>query len=153
MVISLQPKHRARRGVALIDAIIAAVILGVALSAIIGLANQAINSQRVGEELRTAAMLADEQLNLILARGPDDYSKRFGASGACDAPFEKFAFDLQFVAGGGGEPYKVTATISWDSSGRDRTIAIEARIAPRLGADTDPVRQPETFVERIPAAP
>ena len=60
-----------RRGVALIDAIIAAVILGVALSAIIGLGNQALNSQRVGEELRTAAMLADEQLNLVLARGPE----------------------------------------------------------------------------------
>lgn len=142
-----------RRGVALIDAIIAAVILGVALSAIIGLGNQALNSQRVGEELRTAAMLADEQLNLVLARGPDEYAKRYGTSGECDAPFERFGFDLQFVAGSGGEPYKVTATISWDSSGRDRTIAVEAKISPRLGTDIDPDRRPEAAVERIPAAP
>ena len=36
---------------------------------------RALSSQAVGERLSTAATLADEQLHLVLARGPDDYAR------------------------------------------------------------------------------
>ncbi|MGQ0628983.1 MAG: type II secretion system protein [Phycisphaerales bacterium] len=145
------PRHAFRRGVALIDAIVASIILGVALSAIIGLGSQAVNSQRLGEQLQTAAMLADEQLNLVLARGPDDYGKRFGGlAGICDEPFSEYRYQLTFVGGSGGAPYTVSATILWEAGGRERSIAIETMIAPRLGEEIDPDRRPLTPVERIP---
>ena len=141
--------RRLSRGVALIDAIVAAVILGVALSAVIGMGSQAINSQRIGQEIQTASMLADEQLNLVLARGPDDYAKRFPPlSGECDEPFKSFAYALVISGGAGGAPYQVRATIKWDSSGRERSVTVETLIAPRLGEDIDPDRRPATPVER-----
>ncbi len=74
---------KSRPGVALLDAIIAAVVLGIALATIIGLTGQALSSQAMGEQIQTAAMLADEQLNLVLARGPDNYAKSWPVSGPC----------------------------------------------------------------------
>ncbi len=142
-------RRQSRRAVALIDAIVAAVILGVALSLIISLGSQAINSQRTGEELQTAAMLADEQLNLVLARGPDDYAKRFGTSGTCEPPLDNYRYSLAFSEGTGGRPYRVSATIVWTSAGKERTLVIEALMAPRGGTDPDPDRRPQNPVERL----
>lgn len=138
-----------RRGVALIDAIVGAVVLGISLAAIIGLGGQAARSQSHGEELQVAAMLADEQLNLVLARGPDDYAKRFPVRGQCEAPFERFGFELAISGGTGGAPYRVRTKIAWPSGGDSRSLVIEAFIAPRPGDDPDPIRYPGAPVERI----
>ncbi len=143
---------RSRRpvpGVALLDALVAAIILGVALAAIGGLAGQAISSQANGEKIATAAMLADEQLNFVLARGPDDYAKRFPMEGACDEPFSSYRFKLE-ISGGGGEAYGVRATVFWTSARGEQSVLLETSIAGRPGDDPDPDRRPEQPVERTP---
>jgi hypothetical protein len=137
-----------RRGVILIDAIIGTILLGISLAAIIGLAGRALSSQMTGEELQTAAMLLDEQLNLVLARGPDNYGSRFGEEGLCDEPFQNYRYKLEFAGGSGGSPFTVTATIYWTSAGRDRSESIQTMIAPRLGDEPDPDRRPPETVER-----
>lgn len=136
-----------RRGVALVDAIVGVIILGVSLSVILSLTGQAISSQRVGEEMQNAAMLADEQLNLVLTRGPDDYAKTYPITGDCDEPFTPFRFKLQIDGQGDAAPYKVRCTITWDSSGRERSISVDTLIASRtLVNQID--RQPVEPVER-----
>lgn len=138
---------RSRRAVALLDAIVAAIILGVALSAIIGMGNQAIVSQSTGERLAIAARLADEQLNLVLARGPDGYATRFKLEGPCDEPFQEYRYQLEFV-GSGSEAYRVKCTIFWPASLGERSVVVETMIAPRPGEDPDPDRRPAEAVER-----
>jgi len=142
-----------RRAVALVDAVVAVIILGVSLTVILSLTGQAISSQRVGEELQKAAMYADEQLNLVLTRGPDDYAKTYPLTGECepltDDPNEKsdYTFKLTIEPQGDTAPYKVRCVISWDSSGRPRSIAVDTLIAPRtLVNQLD--RQPVDPVER-----
>lgn len=146
--------RRARTGFALVDVIVATVLLGVVLTASIGLAGRAISSQATGQRIATAAMLADEQLNLVLSRGPDEYARRFATSGACDAPFEKFSYALKFDGGASlGEPTAVTVTISWREGTRERSISVDTVMASRSGASdgqTDPDRRPAQTVERIP---
>lgn len=137
-----------QRGFLLIDAIVGTVLLGVALSVCIGLAGRAIAAQSLGQEMRTAAMLIDEQLNLIVMRGPDDYSSRYGLSGQCEAPFEAFGYVIEMGGGQGGDPYSVTVTVSWVSGGRERAESVQTLIAPRLGDDPDPERRPEEDVTR-----
>jgi Tfp pilus assembly protein PilV len=134
--------------VVLIDSIVAAVLLGVALAVMIGLGSRALTSQKSGEELQTAAMLLDEQLNLVLARGADDYASRFPVRGQCDKPFEKFEYSLEFSEGQSGEAFRVVATISWGVGGKQRSESIETLIAPRLGDDPDPIRRPDEAVNR-----
>ncbi len=131
-----------RRAFALVDAIVAAVLLGVSLAVIIGLSGQSISAQARGRDLRLAAMLADEQLNLVLARGPDDYARRFPTSGPCDPPLDRFRYQLDFVSGSPAEPYLVRATITWTTSSRPESLSIETLIAPRTGDAPDPDRTP-----------
>lgn len=137
-----------RRGVMLVDAIVAAVLLGVALAVMIGLGGRAISSQATGEQLQTAAMLLDEQLNLVLARGADDYASRFPTRGPCEAPFQNFEYALEFSGGQSGDAFRVIAMVSWTSGGRVWSESVETMIAPRLGEEPDPERRPGEAVNR-----
>jgi type II secretory pathway pseudopilin PulG len=137
-----------RRAFALVDVVVATVLLGVSLASILGLTSRAIDAQVRGERLRTAAMLLDEQLNLVLARGPDSYAKEFPTEGRCDPPFEDYRFELDFDSQGSGDPYVVVATITWTSLGRERSESVTTLMAPRLGEDPDPIRAPARVVER-----
>lgn len=138
-----------RRAVALLDALVAAMILGIGLAAILSLSSNALTSQAGGEQIATASMLADEQLNFVLARGPDDYAKHFPVEGACDDPFGNYRFKLEF-SGGGGEAYRVRAIILWIAGPRQQSLTIETAIAPRPGDNPNPDRRPAQPVERVP---
>jgi Tfp pilus assembly protein PilV len=148
-------RSRWGRGVALLDAIVAAMILGIALSAIIGLSGRALRSQQVGEQLAIAARLADEQLALVLARGPDDYAKRFPVSGTCDAPYTAYTWKLDLSGGSGNEPFDAKVTIAWSDSATPRSVEVSTKIAPRPGEIPD--RKPAQAVDRnanpVPATP
>jgi type II secretory pathway pseudopilin PulG len=151
----VKPIHARRiRAFALIDVIVATIILGSALAVIVGLTARALSSQTAGQELTTAAHLADEQLQLILLRGPDDYARRFTTQGVCEAPFQDYRYTLTFTGGGTiSEPYSVAATISWNSTGIPRSVTINTLIASRSGnpdGDTEPLRTPPTTVNRNP---
>jgi Tfp pilus assembly protein PilV len=137
--------HRtnSRRGIVLVDVIVATILLGVSLTALIGMTGRALSAQRSGEQIQTAAMLLDEQLNLVLARGPDNYASRFETEGVCEEPYEAFKYNLAFSGGDGGDPYRVVATVTWMDRNKLQSVSAETMIAPRLGDDPDPDRRPD----------
>lgn len=137
-----------RRGFALIEALAASVVLGLGLVAVMGLTARAIAAQTLGEQLTKAAVLADERLNLVLAAGIEGYASVFPMRGRCEEPFESFAYEVTIREGGAGDPAFVVAEILWISGGRERSIAVETLIAPRLGDDPDPERRPDESVDR-----
>lgn len=143
-----QLRGRNRRALALVDIVVGVVLLGIIVVTLLNLMSRSVSAQTMGEQMQTAAMLIDEQLNLVLARGPDNYASRFPAEGVCEAPFESFRYRLDFAGGSGGTPYTVKATVFWINGGRERSETIEALVAPRIGEDTDPIRQPDTVIER-----
>jgi len=153
-VVKSRRNHRRTRSFALVDCIVATIMLGVSLSVIIGLAGRAVSSQAEGDRLATAAMLADEQLHLVLARGPDGYQQNYGLQGQCDEPFQDYKYTLSFSGGASvGDPYAVSCTIAWNAGGRDSSISVDTLIAPRTGSsDTqpDPVRTPQQAITRTP---
>ncbi len=137
------------RAFALADVLVGTILLGVSLAAGVGLVGRALNSQRVGAELETAAMLADEQLEMVLAHGPDDYEGRFATRGECDTPFERYSYDVGVSGGSVSTPYEVSVRISWMSGAIARSITVETLAAARLGDETDPRRDPLDPVERV----
>ncbi len=137
-----------RRAFALVDAIVATVILGAALAVIVGLSGRAIASQARGEQLQIASMLLDEQLELLVAVGPEAYRGVFGERGVCPPPFETYRYEIDLDPSSGGEPTFVSATISWPHAGGERSITVDTLIAPRRGDDPDPDRAPEQRMER-----
>lgn len=140
-----RPAHRA---FVLIDAIVASIVLGLALVVVIGLSAEALTSQTRGERLATAARLADEQLNLVLAVGPEAFPSVFDSSGRCEAPFDEYTYAVRIDSAPIGEAMPVAVTISWASGGRTRNLTVETRVAPRLGEDPDPERQPTETLGR-----
>lgn len=137
-----------RRGFALVDAIVGGILLGLALVSIIGLTGSSLSAQARGEQLATAAALADERLNLVLATGVEGYAGVFPMKGACDPPFEEFTYEMTFVARGDSDPYTVKAEIRWQAGGRAQSLAVETLIAPRVGDDPDPDRKPLETLDR-----
>ncbi len=142
------PRVRGRRAMLLAEVIIAVVLLAASLAVVLAMAGRSLSAQRTGEELQIAAMLLDEQLNLVLARGPDNYAATFPTEGPCDAPYSNYAFALSFSGGTAGEPYTVTATVSWLHNGKPMSESVQTFIAPRLGDEPDPDRRPGAPVER-----
>lgn len=142
------PSRAARPAFALVDVIAGSILLGVALAVTIGAAGNALSAQSRGRDLALAAMLADEQLSLVLARGPENYAGRFGLAGPCDEPFQQFSYTLTFSGGSLYDPYRVAATISWSAGGRPQSLTIETLVAARTGDEPDPVRAPEAPIDR-----
>ena len=144
-------ERHAERGAALVDSIIGAILLGIALAAALGLVGRAISSQDGGHRLATAAALADEQLALVLARGPDDYAKQFPIEGACEAPFQEYQFKVELSGGSDREPYLVRVTISYLAGSRPQSVVVETLMASRSsgGVEPDPERAPQEPVERL----
>jgi hypothetical protein len=138
----------ARPGVALLEIVVASVILGVAISAVLGLMGRTITTQAEGERLEVAARLADERLALVLAVGAEAYPSIFGLHGPCDEPFQSYQHDVRIDAATAGLPYRVRATISWTQAGRLRSVMLETLVAPRLGVDPDPERAPQETITR-----
>ena len=148
MVIRRSFSRRSRSGVLLVDLLVATVLLGIALGVMLSITGRAIESQRLGKRMAIAAMLVDEQLQLVVARGPDDYGKRFPLEGPCDDPYGEFKFKLEISGGSSGDPFDVTSTIMWEDNGRPQTAVVKTRLAPRVGEDTDPDRKPQESVVR-----
>lgn len=140
---------RVRRGMMLADIVISVVLLGITLAVMVGMAGRAISEQHAGEQYQAAAMLIDEQLNLVLSRGPDSYASRFPTEGACDPPFESFRYKLDISGGDTGDAYLVSATVTWFAGGRPQSATVETRIAPRRGEEPDPERRPPEVVDRL----
>lgn len=136
------------RAVFLVDALVSAVLLGSALAVLVGLAARALTAQSRGDELRVAAMLLDERLNLVMAAGPETYATAFESEGVCEAPFTSYRYRVDVDGGQAGDAYRVKATISWFSGGRERSESVETLMAARLGDDPDPIRKPKEAIDR-----
>ena len=150
------------RAFALIDVIVGCIILAVGLGAVISLSGRAVRAGQQGEILSTAAMLADEQLALVLARGPDDFAQRFPVQGQCDEPFAQYAYRLDITGGrSAGEVYQVSATITWGGASANsptnpaaassNSLSIQTLLAPRtigIDAETEPDRRPAQTLDR-----
>lgn len=137
-----------RRGFALLDVLVAGVLLGAALVTILSLGAQAMSAAVRGEELRRAAMLADEKLTEVLAVGPERYLDGFTMEGLGDGPFEGLEYRIEIDDQGTGLPFEVSVTVTWESSGRMRSETVETLMSPRQDQEDPIERQPEEPIER-----
>ena len=147
MIYSNQSRSRNRRGVALVEVILAAVLLGIGLSVALSLASTSIARQGLGEHNLVAAWLADEQMNLVLMEGPEKYLQNHQTNGQFEPPFEEYSYEVIVKHVGDWEPYKVNIFIDWDE--KRRYFQLESLIAPRQGEPDEPEdRKPLEAIDR-----
>ncbi len=148
---TIRRRRRARRGIALADAIIGGVILGIGLSAVLTVTTRSLSVQGDGESRLVASWLADELLNMVLVEEPDEYELVYDTSGRFDPPFNDFVFDVDIEQLGRGLPYHVSATVRWGSSDRSSDfVRVETYIALKIirEDELEPLREPLEEVDR-----
>ena len=134
-----------RSGFALLDVVIAGVILAIGLSTIFSITSKSLTLQRDGEVRVMAAGMLDNLLSEVLLEGPADYPNLHSSSGRGEFPYEEFEFRLQISDPGVGEPYRVLATVTHDTG---RSFDCETLIAGKLGEEPDPIRLPQEPIDR-----
>ena len=138
--------HGARRpGFALLDVVIAGVILAIGLATIFSITSKSLALQRDGEVRVMAAGMLDNLLSEVLLEGPADYPNLHSSSGRGEFPYEEFDFQVRISDPGVGEPYRVLATVTHETG---RSFVCETLIAGKLGEEPDPIRLPQEPIDR-----
>lgn len=133
------------RAFALIEVVVAGIILALGLGAVVSLATRAMIDQQRGERAVIAAALMDELLASVLVEGPVEWPKAHARSGRCDAPWSDFEYGVNIEEAEPGAPCDVLVILH-DPAGREFRCA--TRIALRLGDDPNPERAPSEPVDR-----
>ena len=138
-------KRPTRRGWALIDVIVGGVILGIGLAAVVSIAERSLAMQQRSERELVAAQLLDGLLAEVLSVGVAEWDLTRSPTGAFDAPFEEWEWELRIDKQGTGDPYRVLAT----ARDRDGTeFRVETLLAPRPENTEEPQRAPTTPIDR-----
>ncbi len=134
-----------RRAFALVDVIIAGVVLAIGMTMIFTLTTRSLDLQRRGEVEVMAAAMMDNILSQVLLEGPADYPDLHSMSGQGDYPYEQFEFRVDIDDPGAGEPYGVAVEVTHLTG---RTYRCETLMAAKLGEEPDPIRYPEEPIDR-----
>jgi len=142
-----RPRRRATRGFALMDAVIAGVLLAIGMVAVLSVAGQAMKLARRGETDVRAAAALDELLSMVVTEGPVEFPKIHPVEGAfgADSPFADFSFFVRIEQGGSGVPAEVEVTITHEGG---RAYSVSTLVADRRGEEPNPLRTPETPIDR-----
>lgn len=141
-----RPSQRLERAFALIEVLIAGIMVAIGLTAIITVGTRALALQQRGEREVVAASLLDEVLSRVLADGPDDFVRLQPGTGVFDRPFDDYEFEVVIADGGLGIPARVLARVFHPSTGG--VWECETLIAIRTGDDPHPVRVPFEPIDR-----
>lgn len=140
---------RPRRGIALLDVIIGTVMLAIGLAVVISLTSRSLASQSDGERRLVASWLADELLAMVVVEGPEDYPKLYDTSGRFGPPFDGYSYDLNIEYTGVITPFRVTATIEWETGQANQQIQVQTLVAPRREEDEQEIlREPPEPLDR-----
>ena len=138
-----------RRGVILMDVILAGVMLGVGLAVMLSLASRTVATQAEGQRQVVAAWLMDELLSMVLVEGPIIYPQLYPTDGRFDPPFEDYEYELDIEDIGLREPLRVTATVRWAHGRGIRQVSAQTYIAERQEEDPLQLRAPLEPIDRL----
>lgn len=141
------PGHK-RRGMALLEALVAGAILAVGLAVLVSIAGGALSAQKLGEDRVIVASLADQLLNEVLAEGPEVYLQTYDLEGTFAAPFSNYSYQMIIEPQGETQPHFVSVTIEWLSGGRRRTETVDTLISSPRDDENEQLREPGTPIAR-----
>jgi hypothetical protein len=140
----MRQRRIARRGFALIDAILGGLLLAFGLAAVVTLSQRSLVMLQRGEREAQASALLDELLGQVVAEGPVDFSRRRPVVGKCDAPWDEWSFAIDLSSNGEGDAWDVVARVQ-DINGVEHRCA--TKVAARNANDM-PERKPQEPIDR-----
>ncbi|MCH2142886.1 MAG: hypothetical protein MK077_07820 [Phycisphaerales bacterium] len=128
-----------RHGVALLDVMLAALMLAIGLAVTMSLASQSLLAEQAGERRLVASWLADETLALVLATGPREYQVSEPTEGTYEVPFDQYQWAVEIRKTNEWEAWNVKAVVSWQDRRGLNSVEVDTLIAPRQGDPDDPL--------------
>ena len=128
-----------RRGISLLETVLAASLLGGAVMTICGLSAGSLRSVRLNQEYEKAWDYIERQLTLIELVGVDTFRQ----SGQTGGQFESldgrlWQWNVKITQSGITSLYEVVIDVEWTDAGRRRRVECRTRMTGRTGAvDTD----------------
>ena len=119
-----------RSGVALVEVIVAGLILAAGLGSIFSLTGASMGTQTEGANRIVAAWLADSLLGMVITEGPSRYARRNADEGVFDAPFSAYEYEIRILDQGERDPFQVTATVRWGPGPTD-LVRVQTSVATR----------------------
>ncbi|MDA0803224.1 MAG: type II secretion system protein [Planctomycetota bacterium] len=135
------------RGFALVEVLVAGIVLAIGMAAIVSIMSQSLANQRRGEFAVAAASILDELLSEVVLMGPDEFGLYRPLNGPCEDPWQDFTYEVAIDgAEAPGLPATVLATVT-DPLGRRHQC--ETKVAPRPEMEEeDRDRRPEEPFDR-----
>ncbi len=139
--------RRGRAGFALMDAVIAGVLLAIGMVGVLSVAGQAMTLARRGETDVRAAAAIDELLSMVVTEGPVDFADIHPTEGEFgpDSPYADFTYAIRIQQGGSGIPAEVEVTLVHEGG---RSYSVATLVAERRGEEPNPLRSPSTPIDR-----
>ena len=119
-----------RPGVALVEVIVAGLILAAGLGSIFSLTGVSMGTQTEGANRIVAAWLADGLLGMVMTEGPAQYARRNADEGVFDSPFSAYEYEIRILDQGERDPFQVTATVRWGPGPTD-LVRVQTLVASR----------------------
>lgn len=135
----------ARRGFALLDAILGGILLAVGLAGVVTLSQRSLAMLQRGEHEAIAAAMLDELLAGVVTEGPGAYAQVRQPSGRMPAPWPDWEYSVELHGTGSGDAVDVIATV-WSPVGIEYQCA--TRVAPHDDTLPPDERAPEQPVDR-----
>lgn len=135
----------ARRGFALLDAILGGTLLAVGLAGVVTLSQRSLVMLQRGEHEAMAAAMLDELLAGVVTEGPDAYSQVREPAGRMPAPWPNWEYAVEIRPGAVGDPMDVVAMVRTPEGVEYRCMT---RVAPHDENLAPDERAPETPVDR-----
>ncbi len=144
---SSRPTGHSRPAFALVEVLVAGVVLAIGIAVVVSVSSQSLANQRRGEFAVAAAAILDELLGEVLLTGPDEFGAYKPLSGGCEDPWQDFSYEVVLEAPESPMmPYDVTAIVT-DPLGRKHSCATRIAVQPEL-LDDERDRRPDEPMDR-----
>ncbi len=117
-----------RKGVTLVETILASVILCRAGRAPGAISTRALGQSNLNRQYETAASLADQQLAMIDYMGVEDFILAGQTEGWYQGPNQQYRWVVATRSEGIDSLYTVQVTIAWVGSRRVHSVSVQTRL-------------------------
>ena len=114
-----------RRGMTLVEVLVATVLLGVGVSGLMLSATLGLRNQRRCEQRTAATFLAYGKLSEVEVVGPHIWSLSRPLNGTETQDDVTYAWSVQIIEQGVGELYDVQVDVSWTDASRGGSVAVQ----------------------------
>jgi type II secretory pathway pseudopilin PulG len=121
----MRERSRSRGGFTLLETLVAGMILAMSLAVMGTGLSHVYASLSEARDQRRAAVLLDELLTKADMIGPARLASEGPHAGQFDGQDQRFSWSLDIHNRPEGHLYDVTATLSWNVAGRNKTLRIQ----------------------------